>query len=262
MDVDQILLLTAIAFAAGFVDAIAGGGGLITLPALLLAGIPPVSAIATNKVQAAAATISAAVTFSRKGLIKWQTGRWLAATSVTGGAVGALLVHQLDQTWLQGGVPIALVFVGMYFALAPKPLPDNHNQRLTVEKFAFTIAPLLGAYDGFFGPGVGSFFMMGFIAICGLGFVEAMGFTKLSNASSNIGAVCVFVVSGAVIWPLALMMALAAFAGAQGGARIAVRVGPTLIKPMIVLVCIALAAKLLSDASNPWHRILSIVLKF
>ena len=251
MSWDVMGVLALVAFCAGFFDAIAGGGGLITLPALLLAGLDPVSAIATNKFQAASATVSATITFARKGLIEWREGRFLVLCGFVGGASGALLVSSIDKHYLEVCVPILLILVAIYFAFSPKLANENRHKKIGILVFSFTVAPVLGFYDGIFGPGVGSFFIVGFVLLCGLGMMKAMSFTKLANASCNLGSLAVFITKGVILWPVAITMALAAFLGAQLGARAAVRVGPRLIKPMLIVVCCALAIKLLSVDSNP-----------
>tara|TARA_R110001606_G_scaffold351949_1_gene502317 strand:+ start:490 stop:1278 length:789 start_codon:yes stop_codon:yes gene_type:complete len=251
IDFDIIVILSIVAFLAGFFDAIAGGGGLITLPALFLAGIDPVSAIATNKFQAASATISATVTFARKGLIEWRQGRVLVIFSMLGGASGALLVSAIDKRWLEISVPILLILVAIYFAFAPKLDLGSGKEKISTLLFSLLVAPILGFYDGVFGPGVGSFFMVGFVFLSGLGIMRAISFTKLANASCNLGSLSVFIAKGFIIWPLAICMAIASFFGAQLGARCALKVGPRLIKPMLIIVCSVLAIKLLSDEDNP-----------
>jgi len=141
----------------------------------------------------------------------------------------------------------------VYFASSPTLGNSARRQRITLAAFSFTVAPMLGFYDGIFGPGVGSFFMVSLVLLCGLEIMRAMSFTKLANASCNLGALSVFIVQGVILWPLAIAMALASFAGAQLGARVAVRVGPRLVKPMLIIVCTALAIKLLSVETNPLH---------
>jgi len=248
---DVFGVLATVAFCAGFFDAIAGGGGLITLPALFLAGVEPISAIATNKFQAASATISATVAFARKGMIEWREGRFLILCGFLGGAGGALLVTSINKRWLEACVPVILIFVAIYFSLSPRLTNEEHRRRISIFIFSVTVAPILGFYDGIFGPGVGSFFIVGFVLLCGLGMMRAMSFTKLANASCNLGSLSIFITKGVILWPLAIAMALASFAGAQLGARAAVRVGPRLVKPMLIVVCCALAIKLLSVDSNP-----------
>ncbi|MBI3230940.1 MAG: TSUP family transporter [Burkholderiales bacterium] len=251
MTMSLILSLAGVAFLAGFFDAIAGGGGLITLPALFLAGVPPLSAIATNKLQAASASVSATVAFARKGMIEWRTGRFLVLTAMVGGASGALLVSFVDKTMLTMIVPVLLLLVATYFVLAPKLTNEDGKQKISILLFSFIVAPALGFYDGVFGPGTGSFFMVAFVFLAGLGMIRAMSFTKLANASCNIGALMIFISKGMILWPLALAMAVASSLGAQLGARCAVRVGARLIKPMLVIMCCAMAAKLLMVEDNP-----------
>lgn len=248
---DVISMLAAVAFCAGFFDAIAGGGGLITLPALFLSGVEPISAIATNKFQAASATISATIAFARKGMIKWREGKLLILSGLLGGAGGAMLVSVVNKRWLEACVPLMLISVAIYFAFSPKLENEVRRQRMSIGIFSFTMAPILGFYDGIFGPGTGSFLMVGFVLLCSLGIMRAIGFTKLANAASNLGSLFIFIINGAIIWPIAVTMAIASFVGAQLGARAAVRVGPRLIKPMLIIVCCALAVKLLSASNNP-----------
>lgn len=260
MSIEIILILTLVAFFAGFFDAIAGGGGLVTVPALFLAGLDPVSAIATNKFQAASATLSATFAFARKGLIEWREGRYLMLFGLIGGASGALLIATMEKSWLEAIIPVLLIAVAGYFAFSPRLDHEARPQRISLVLFSFTVAPLLGLYDGIFGPGVGSFFMVGLTFLCGLGLMRAMSFTKLVNACCNLGALSIFVLKGSVIWLPAITMAVAAFLGAQLGARAAVRVGPRLIKPMLIVVCLALAVRLLSIESSPLRLALSRLL--
>ena len=251
MELDIIVILSIVAFLAGFFDAIAGGGGLITLPAIFLAGIDPISAIATNKFQAASATVSATVAFARKGLIEWRQGRILVLFSMIGCALGALFVSSIDQKWLVAAVPILLVLVAIYFALSPKLDEGSGKRRVSFLLFALVVAPILGFYDGVFGPGVGSFFMVSFVFLGGLGIMRAISFTKLANASCNLGSLAIFITKGLIIWPLAISMAVSSALGAQFGARYAIKVGPRIIKPMLIIVCTALAIKLFSNDDNP-----------
>ncbi len=255
---DVVLILSGVAFMAGFFDAIAGGGGLITLPALFLAGIDPVSAIATNKFQAASATISATVAFARKGLIEWKKGTFLIFFGFLGGISGALLVSYTNKVILEMCVPIMLILVAIYFVMAPKISDNEAKERISITVFSFIVAPLLGFYDGVFGPGVGSFFMVGFVMLCGLTLMRAMSFTKLANASCNLGSLSVFLAKGLIIWPIAISMAVGSFLGAQLGVRVAVRFGSRLVRPMIVVVCCALAIKLSAMPDNPLHLLLSL----
>jgi uncharacterized membrane protein YfcA len=253
LELELLLMMAAVALAAGFFDAIAGGGGLITLPALLLAGVDPLAAIATNKFQAASATVSATAAFARKGMIEWRTGLPMAAMAFVGGALGALSVNLIPKAVLEALVPVLLLSVALYFALSPKLNNDERRAKLPVVVFCLTLAPLIGFYDGVFGPGVGSFYMVAFVLIMGQGILRAVCNAKLLNASCNLGALLVFAMLGNIILPLALAMGVAAFVGAQLGARCAVRFGSRLIKPLLIGVCCLMAGKLLLAPGNPWH---------
>lgn len=244
-DLAMLLMLAGVALLAGFFDAIAGGGGLITLPALMLAGMDPVAAIATNKFQATAATVSATITYSRKGMIDWRPGFPMAVMSMFGGAAGALSISYLPREWLQIAVPVLLLLVAAYFALSPTLHNREREPYISIIVFTVTLAPLIGFYDGVFGPGVGSFFMVAFVWVMGQGILRAVSNSKLLNASCNLGALAIFSVSGNIVLPVALCMAFAAFLGAQAGARCATRFGPRLIKPLLIVICCSMAIKLL-----------------
>jgi uncharacterized membrane protein YfcA len=256
IELSLILIMTGVALLAGFFDAIAGGGGLITLPALLLAGIDPLVALATNKVQAASATVSATAAFARKGMIEWRSGLPMAAMAFIGGALGALSVNLIPRGVLEALVPVLLIGVAVYFALSPKLNNDERRAKLPVMVFCLTLAPLIGFYDGVFGPGVGSFFMVAFVLAMGQGILRAVCNSKLLHASCNLGSLTVFAMMGNILLPLALAMALGAFVGAQLGARCAVRFGPQLIKPLLIGVCCLMAGKLLLAPGSFWHGLI------
>lgn len=257
LDLTLILILAAVALMAGFFDAIAGGGGLITLPVLFVAGIEPLAAIATNKFQAASATVSATCAFARKGMIDWRKGSAMALMSFIGGALGALSVSLVPKTLLQACVPILLILVAAYFAFSPKLNEQSRKAKISTSLFCITVAPIIGFYDGIFGPGVGSFFMLACVILLGQHLLQAVCNSKLLNAACNLGALSVFSLSGAIIWPLALAMALCAIVGAQLGARCALYFGPKLIKPLLIAVCCLMAIKLLLGDGHPigeWLR--------
>lgn len=254
-DLYILLALGFVAMVAGFIDAIAGGGGLITLPALLIAGIPPVSAIATNKLQAAAATLSATISFARKGLIDWKKGMPIAIMSFLGGITGAISVNLIPKHILLAIVPILLICVAIYFIFSPK-LDESREGQAKISYFLFglIIAPVLGFYDGVFGPGVGSFFLIAFILLLGCKLLNAMSYTKLANVACNLGSLSVFLFYGAIIFPIAITMAIGAYIGANLGAKFAVKFGSKLIKPLLIIISISMALKLLMDKNNPIYQ--------
>lgn len=240
-----------VALVAGGVDAIAGGGGLITVPALLLAGLDPVSAVATNKLQGSVGACSATLAFARRGLIVWAQAWPIALAAAAGSVLGALCVGLLPRPVLDAGVPILLVGIALYFAFGSRMRESDAAARLSPAAFALGFAPAVGFYDGVFGPGAGAFYMVGFVTLLGLGVVRATAHTKLANAASNLGSLALFAVSGHVVWPLGLAMAAGAYLGAQVGSALAVRLGARLIRPLLVTIACAMALRLLSDPANP-----------
>lgn len=247
---DIILLLMAVAFVAGAIDAVAGGGGLITIPALLAAGVPPVSALATNKLQASFGTAGAVFAFARKGHIDFRRFAAPALAAFIGSAGGAFILTRVDPTFLSGLIPILLIVMALYFLLAPKMSDEDRHSRAG-PPLLLAVALVIGSYDGFFGPGTGSFLTTALIAIFGLGLVRAIAHTKLLNLASNLAALGVLMASGHVLWIAGLAMALASLAGGQVGAHAAIRFGAGAIRPLLILMCMGLTAKLLSDPANP-----------
>jgi len=248
--IDIIALLVAVAFVAGTIDAIAGGGGLLTIPALLAAGLPPVAAIATNKLQSSFGTGGAVFAFARKGQIDFRRFALPALASFAGSAGGAFLLTLIDPHFLSGLIPILLIAMAAYFLLAPK-MTDEDRHMLAGPPLLLAMAVVIGGYDGFFGPGTGSFFITGLVAVFGLGVTRAVAHTKLLNFASNLAGLAVLIVSGHVVWTVGLAMAVGSLAGGQVGAHTAIRFGAGTVRPLLIVMCLGLTAKLLADPTNP-----------
>jgi hypothetical protein len=242
------LILILAAFVAGFIDSIAGGGGLVTVPVLLLAGASPVEALATNKLQGSFGAGTAMVTYARAGHVRLQDQLGMAAISALAGAGGALVAHLMPVDVLRLVMPVILIAVAAFFALKPGLNDADRAARIRPPVFAVTVVPLVAAYDGFFGPGTGSFFMLGFVLLAGYGVLKATAHTKMLNFASNLGSLLVFAQTGATWWAVGLAMAAAQVAGASLGARLAMRVGAGLIRPLLVTVSTAMALRLLWQA--------------
>lgn len=255
----QILLLLALAgFIAGFIDAIAGGGGLITVPALLLAGLPPVEALATNKLQGMCGSGSSVLAYASNGHVDIRK-QWLSAlASGLASVAGALLATVLPADVLNALLPILLIGIAIYFLIKPNMGDIDRAQRMGPTLFALTIVPLIGFYDGAFGPGTGSFFMLAFVSLAGYGVLKATAHTKTLNFASNVGSFLTFAFVGAIHWKIGLIMGVAQFAGARLGAMFAMQKGATLIKPLLVVVCILLAVRLLLNPENPIRTFIGI----
>lgn len=244
-ELSTLALLALAGLVAGFIDSIAGGGGLLALPSLMLAGLDPISALATNKLQGTFGTASATHTFWRKGLLNPQEHIAEIVTVFVGAALGVAAVAYAPTRFLQAAMPVLLIAIAIYFALSPKLRSDPHPPKFGVGLFSFALAPLIGFYDGIFGPGTGSFFMLALVSLFGLGVLQATGRTKLLNFTSNIASLIVFAAGGKIIWTIGLVMGVAQLIGAQIGAHVAIANGAKVIRPLLVLVCIAMAVKLL-----------------
>ena len=239
------LILILAAFVAGFVDSIAGGGGLITVPILLLAGASPLQALATNKVQGSFGAATAAFTYARAGHVDLRRQLPAAAVAFGAGVAGALLAKTIPTDALRTALPIILIAIALFFALKPGLTDADRTARLTPAMFTATIVPLIGAYDGLIGPGAGAFYMIGFVMLAGHGVLKATAHTKLLNFASNVGGLLAFALTGAPWWIIGIAMGLAQVAGASLGAQLAMRIGARLIKPLLVMTSTLLALRLL-----------------
>jgi uncharacterized membrane protein YfcA len=253
-------LLMGTAFVAGTIDAMAGGGGLLMIPALMAAGIPPVNALATNKLQSSLGTSSAVLAFARKGRIEFRRFLAPALAAFVGSAAGAWTLQRVDPGFLSGFVPVLLVLMAAYFLLAPAASEDDRHARLGRPALVAIMA-LIGFYDGFFGPGTGSFIATALVLLFGMGLLSATAHTKLLNLASNLAAVIALGLGGKILWQLGLLMALCAIAGGQLGAHLAMRVGGRLIRPLLVTVSLLLTARLLLDPHNPLTQLLLSLLR-
>ncbi len=245
MELEIVCLLVAAAVCAGFVDAIAGGGGLLTLPALLMAGLPPAEAIATNKLQGTFGVAASSFAFWRAGHIDFAELAPAVAAAAVGAVLGSLAVQWIDPAWLRRAVPVILLVVAAYFAFAPQLGSGDRKARLGRVAFALGAALPIAAYDGFLGPGTGSMLLIAFIALYGADLMAAIAGTKLLNFTSNIVSLAVFAAMGNVNYRVGLAMAAGQVLGAQLGARAAMVHGAPLIRPLVVVVSIAIAVSLI-----------------
>ena len=253
-----IALLGLAAFFAGMIDSIAGGGGLITVPALLLSGMSPIEALGTNKIGGVFGSGSAAMAYAAKGHVDLRSQSPAAVMSALGGGIGAAIATIVPGEWMRALLPALLIAIALYFALKPNMDDVDRHQRMRPLLFNATIVPLIGLYDGIFGPGTGSFFMLAFVSLLGYGVLKATAHTKLLNFGSNAGSLVVFVLAGAVVWKVGLVMGAAQFIGARLGSALAMKVGARLIKPLLILVCLALAARLLMDPAHPLRQMIGV----
>lgn len=259
VSLEILALLAAVALVAGFVDAIAGGGGLITVPALLLAGLPPVAAIATNKLQGTFGVASSTLAFWRAGRIERRLVLPFFGFAFLGGALGAAVAHLIPDPVLRAAIPVALIGIAVFMLLTPKLGDIDAAPRMGFLAFAICVGLGNGAYDGAFGPGAGTFYLLGLILLCGFSMMRAVAHTRLMNFGSNLGSLLFFLYAGHVLIPLGLAMGAASALGAYIGAQTTMRFGAAIIRPLVVVVSIAMAIRLLIDPANPlgaWLRAL------
>lgn len=247
MSLDPVVVagLVVVATAAGFVDSIAGGGGLLTVPALLAAGLPPTTALATNKVQSTAGACTAAVTYTRGGAVEPRRLGPPVLTVLLGSATGTLVLTRIDTARLEALLPWLLLAVAAYVAARPRLGEVATAARLRPRTYTLTVAPAIGAYDGFLGPGTGSFFALSLVGLRGHDLTGATAMTKVFNLTSNLAALAVFALAGAPAWLLGAAMAIGQALGARLGARTVLRRGAGLVRPALVVVSVALSVRLL-----------------
>ena len=242
MDPLVIALLTVTALLAGIVDAIAGGGGLITLPALLTAGLPPHLALGTNKGQSVWGSGAALVAFWRAGRVDRKQALFAFPLGLVGSLIGAQLVLLIEPAALRP-IVIAMLIGAAALLLVKKPQREGDDTEGR-PWIAAGLAIGIGCYDGFFGPGTGTFLIVGFVALCGRSMLRATADAKVVNFASNLAAVAAFAREGSVLWELALPMAAGQLVGGVIGVRLAIRGGAKLIRMMVLIVSGALVIKL------------------
>ena len=238
-------LLALAAFAAGLVDAIAGGGGLLTVPSLLAAGLPVQVALATNKGQAAFGAVSSFASFWSRGGVDRKRAPWGFAFGFAGSWVGAGVLLRVRPEPLKPVILVLLVLAAAFVAWPRKP-----RERSPHAWAMFALVPVafsLGFYDGFFGPGVGSMLIVAFVLLFGDSLTRASGNAKAVNLASNLAALLLFASRGAVLWRVALPMAAANAAGAFVGARLAVKRGDKFVRGVVLVVVAALVIKIALD---------------
>jgi hypothetical protein len=244
----QLPLLFATGLVAGFVDSVAGGGGLITLPALLSCGLDPRHALGTNKFQASFGSGCATWHYARAGTVDLNDCRRSFALSALGAGLGTLVVQQLDPTLLRRAIPVLLSVVAIYVLLRPALGAADRQPRMKRGAFDLLFVFGIGFYDGFFGPGSGTFWTMAFVLALGFNLTRATGYTKVVNFASNLTSLAFFLCAGQVFFAAGLAMGVGQLLGARLGARMVVKRGTQFIRPVFITMVLALTAKLLYDA--------------
>ena len=244
----EYLVVCPLVFLAGFVDAVAGGGGLISLPAYMMAGLNPIDAIGTNKFSASCGTLTATMSYYRRGYIRWRELVPAIIVALIGSWVGARLALLVDNDIFKIVMlvilPITAIFVLNKRTLSKYRCPYSGGK---VKMIVALLALVMGVYDGFYGPGTGVFLMLMLVGIAHVSLEEAVGSTKVINLSTNLASLSVYIVHGKVLFPLALVAAIFGIAGNFIGARYFAKRGAQFVKPLIMVVLTMFFVKLCQE---------------
>ena len=245
--IDLLAILFCVGFVASFIDAIAGGGGLITIPALLMTGMPPAMALGTNKLQAVGGALSASFYFLRKRAVNLRDIWFILIWVFLGSALGTLLIQSIDVAIFKKILPFLILAIGLYFLFTPKLGYEDRKQRLSYMLFGLLVSPFLGFYDGFFGPGAGSIMSLACVTLLGFNLQKATAHAKVMNFTSNFAAFIFFLFGGQILWKVGLVMMAGSILGANLGAKMVMTKGKTLIRPMVVIISFMMTAKMVYD---------------
>jgi uncharacterized membrane protein YfcA len=251
-----LALLVLAAVAAGFVDAVVGGGGLIQLPALLV-GLPnasPVQVLATNKLGSICGTSVSSVTYFRRVRPDPRTFLPLMGLAFTGAVIGALVASQVPRSAFEPIVLVVLVAVGGYVLLRPAIGAETALRHAGGRHLgtAMAVGLVIGFYDGAMGPGTGSFLVISLVGLLGYSFLDASAKARLANWATNLGALVVFVPQGAVLWKVGLLMGLGNLLGGYAGARVAVSRGARFVRVFFIVVVSAFVVRIGGDVAGVW----------
>ncbi|MFF4185498.1 sulfite exporter TauE/SafE family protein [Streptomyces sp. NPDC001691] len=251
----MLIVLCLAAGAAGWIDAVVGGGGLLMLPALLL-GLPHVPAahvLGTNKAVAIVGTSGAAVTYVRRAPVRVRTAVRIGLAALAGSMVGAFFAAGISSAVLRPVILVVLLGVAGFVMFKPAFGTGPSGQPVTRARTVTAIVLVgggIGLYDGLFGPGTGTFLVLALTAVLHLDLVTASATAKIVNVCTNAGALAMFAYQGNVMWQLAALMAVFNLAGGMIGARMALRKGSEFVRGVLLVVVFSLVAKLAFDQWN------------
>ena len=236
-------MLFAVSLLAGFLDTLAGGGGLLTLPALLLSGVPPLFALGTNKLQGSSGTAMSTLMMFRLGKVRFAQVKWLMLAAFIGSALGSGLIQHVDTSALNRVIPFVLLVIAIYFLFSPSVTAKQRKPVLSDRQYRWLVAPWIGAYDGMFGPGTGSFFALSGVAWRALDLIRATAVAKTLNFSANFASLLVFLLALKVVWAAGLLMMLGQMIGAWAGSHYLIRINPRVLRFVIVIMSLAMLAQ-------------------
>ena len=243
LSIELLFFLFSVATVAGFLDVLAGGGGLLTLPALMMSGMPPLSALGTNKLQGCMGTATATYMMLKKKKVSWHDIKYLMLTAFIGSVFGTVIVLFINVEILSFVMPVVLLFIAVYFLLMPKQSEIKQKPKISKWKYQNVIVPAIGYYDGMFGPGAGSFFSLSGVLFWGHGLISSVAAAKPLNFSTNIASLIVFLIADHVVWVMGISMMAGQVIGAWLGSHCLFKVKPEYLRVIIVIMCLAMLVK-------------------
>jgi len=246
--IEILTFLFFVGVVAGFLDTLVGGGGLLAVPALLLSGIPPIYVLGTNKFQGSMGTGIATFLLFKKKKLDWNSVKNLMFASFIGSIVGGVIIQFVDTQFLSFVIPIVLIFIAIYFIVSPKPKSTVGNSKPN-KKFELFAVPVVGFYDGMFGPGAGSFFAMTGVMLKKLEIIQATILAKPLNFASNIAGFIVFFSFGHIAFLIGILMMMGQMIGAFFGTHYLLKANPLIIRFLIVIISISMLIKYMLSQS-------------
>ncbi|WP_062518713.1 TSUP family transporter [Demequina silvatica] len=231
-----LAILAVVALIAGFLDTLAGGGGLLTLPALLLAGVPPLQALGTNKLQGSFGTGMATWQVIRRRRVRWPDARWPMLWAFLGSVAGSVAIQFADAEALRVLIPVVLGVIAAYFAFVPKAHVPPARARMSAAPYEATVVPAIGAYDGAFGPGTGSLFALSGVTLRAYDLVRSTAVAKTLNFATNVASLLVFAFVGQIAWVVGGAMIAGQLVGAYVASHVLFRVSPVVLRVLIVVM--------------------------
>jgi len=241
--IELLSLLFLVAVVAGLLDTLAGGGGLISLPALILSGVPPLAALGTNKLQGSIGTATATYIMLKNKRISWGSVKNLMLMAFIGATLGTIAVQFINVDVLSFVIPIVLLLIATYFIISPNPTKTQVKPKLSNRKYKNIVVPVIGYYDGMFGPGTGSFFALAGVSCRGHDLISSTIVAKPLNFATNIASLIVFLIAGHVVWAIGISMMLGQMLGAWLGSHCLFKINPVYLRGIVVLMCSGMLIK-------------------
>lgn len=249
MSIPFLIFMCFAGFIAAFVDSIAGGGGLISVPAYMLIGLPPAMVNGTNKFSASSASFTSSIKFIKSKKADFKILKFALPFTVIGSIIGAGTALSIPESFLKTIISVLIIFIGIYTYFSKKLGLDENFTGYTTKNIIFTciLALSIGFYDGFFGPGTGTFLIFGLIAIFGFDFTKASGNARVMNFTSNIVALIVYAINGKILYAYGIPVAVFSIIGARLGTQFALKNGAKFIKPIFIIISFLTALKMIVE---------------